>query len=55
MRALNRNFVTSAMLKKAAFDDKILVEKKHQYWYFFGEKEIIRTPLLKLLEVFLLL
>ena len=36
IRALNRNFVTTAMSKKAAFDDRIMVENKTSGLSYFG-------------------
>ena len=55
IRALNRNFVTTAMLKKQRLMTKYWLKQNISISIFLGEKEIIRTPLLNLLEVSLLL
>ena len=34
--ALNRSFVTTAMLKKQRFMTKYWLKTKHQYYYIFG-------------------
>ena len=36
IRALNRHFVTTAMLKKQRLMTKYWLKTKHQYYYIFG-------------------
>ena len=36
IKGLNRNFVTTAMLKKQRLMTKYWLKTKHQYYYIFG-------------------